>query len=278
MIAILKPGKDPQCPNSYRPISLHSDFYKIYERLILNRLNQIVEPLLIPQQAGFRPGKNGTSQVLNLMQHIEDGLETRNITGVTFIDLTAAYDTINSQFLLKKFYNLTGDVKLTRNVDSLLQNRRFVVDFQGQCSIWRTLKNSPLQRSVLAPMLFNIYMNDQPPPENAESFAYADDLAIAAQAGSFESVEKHLSEALQKLDDYYRNNHLKPNPSKTQLCAFHLRNREASRRLDVSWRETKLDHCATPKYFGGNTGPHPILQTTLPQYKTESLHSQQLIK
>ena len=71
VIALLKPGKDPSIPKSYRPISLLSHTYKLFERLILNRITPTVDERLIPEQAGFRPGKSTTSQVLNLTQHIE---------------------------------------------------------------------------------------------------------------------------------------------------------------------------------------------------------------
>ena len=37
--------------------------YKLFECLILNRLAPVVEPAIIPQQAGFQPGKSTTWQV-----------------------------------------------------------------------------------------------------------------------------------------------------------------------------------------------------------------------
>ena len=41
VVALLKPGKDPSSPKSFRPISLLCHLYKLYERLILNRLSPI---------------------------------------------------------------------------------------------------------------------------------------------------------------------------------------------------------------------------------------------
>ena len=55
VIAILKPGKDSTLPKSYRPISLLCHTYKLFERMILNRLNPLIETMIIDQQAGFRP-------------------------------------------------------------------------------------------------------------------------------------------------------------------------------------------------------------------------------
>ncbi|XP_063893347.1 uncharacterized protein LOC135117658 [Helicoverpa armigera] len=126
-IAILKPGKPADDPKSFRPISLLCHTFKLFERLILNRLASLVDPKLIPEQAGFRPGKSCCSQTLNLTQHIEDGFETGKVTGTVFVDLSAAYDTVNIKRLLWKVGELTGDRKFVGVLGELLQNRRFQV-------------------------------------------------------------------------------------------------------------------------------------------------------
>ena len=72
-IAILKPGKDSAIPNNYRPISLLCHTYKLYKRMILNRIAPVVEQGLIEEQFGFMTGKSCTSRLLNLIQNIEDG-------------------------------------------------------------------------------------------------------------------------------------------------------------------------------------------------------------
>ena len=120
IIAILKPGKDSSIPKNYRPISLLCHTYKLYERLILNRIAPAIEQHLIKEHAGFRSGKSCTSQLLNLTQHIEDGYEEGMITGTAFVDLSAAYDTVNHRLLMKKLYNTTLDSQLCRVIQNLL--------------------------------------------------------------------------------------------------------------------------------------------------------------
>ena len=132
VVALLKPGKDPSRPKSFRPISLLCHLYKLYERLILNRLSPIIEHVRIPEQAGFRPGKSCTAQVLNLTQHMEDGFETGKITGIVLVDLSAAYDTVNHRRLLDKVYNMTRDYRLMCMIRTLLENRRFFVELGGK--------------------------------------------------------------------------------------------------------------------------------------------------
>ena len=249
-MAILKPGKDPSEAKSFRPISLLCHTYKLFERLILNRLAAHVDEKLIPEQAGFRPGKSCTSQLLNLTEHIEHGYEKCLITGAVFVDLSAAYDTVNHRRLLSKVLEMTGDLHLTDLIRTMLESRRFFVVLNGKKSRWRRQKNGLPQGSVLAPMLFNIYTNDQHVHTDTQSFIYADDLCIASQEKDFNNIEVNLTCALSILSTYYDLNQLRANPSKTQVCAFHLRNRDAKRELNVVWNGTRLNNTSTPVYLG----------------------------
>jgi hypothetical protein len=70
---------------------------------------------MISEQAGFRSGKSYTIQVLHPTQRIEYEFETKKITGAVFVDLCAAYDTINLRKLKRKVNELTllVGIKLT---------------------------------------------------------------------------------------------------------------------------------------------------------------------
>ena len=250
IMAILKPGKDSSIPKNYRPISLLCHTYKLYERMILNRIAPTIEQHLIKEQAGFRIGNSCTGQLLNLTEHIEDGYEEGMITGTAFVDLSAAYDTVNHRLLIQKLYNTTLDSQLCRIIQNLLSDRRLYVELNNQRSRWRIQKNGLPQGSVLPPTLFNIYTNDQPILDGTRSFIYADDLCITAQYPTFQKVEQIIEEALGELTHNYRSNSLRANPDKTQVTAFHLRNREAKRLLQVSWNGVDLKNTDTPKYLG----------------------------
>jgi len=128
------------------------------------------------------------------------------------------------------------DYEFVRIFETLLSNRRFFVDHQGKNSRWRNSKNSLPQDSVLAPTMFNIYTNDQPisTDSDVKHCIYADDTEIIVQHEKFEIVGEKLA-TLDVLGKFYRLNYLKPNPGKTQTCAFHLRNRCANRTLNVYW-------------------------------------------
>ena len=89
-------------------------------------------------------------------------------------------------------------------------------------------------------------------PAATNSLIYADDLCLTTQQKTFEQVETiyTLASGLNELGAYYKENHLRPNPVKTQLTAFHLKNRHADRNLNVTWNGMKLDHTNSPVYLG----------------------------
>ena len=82
---------------TYLAVSIvgHDCTFKLLERIVLTRITPVVDPFIPQAQAGFRPQRNATEQVLALTSHIETGYEKKMKTGAIFIDLSAAYDTVS---------------------------------------------------------------------------------------------------------------------------------------------------------------------------------------
>jgi hypothetical protein len=62
--------------------------------MILQRIQRLINVVVPVLQAGFRENRSCTEQVIALTPHIEAGFQRKLKTGVVFIDLTAAYDTV----------------------------------------------------------------------------------------------------------------------------------------------------------------------------------------
>lgn len=77
VIAILKPRKASNDASSYRPVSLLSTVYKVFERLIFMKMQPILENKLPIEQAGFRTGRNCCAQVLTFTTYVENGFQNK---------------------------------------------------------------------------------------------------------------------------------------------------------------------------------------------------------
>jgi hypothetical protein len=52
------------------------------------------------------------------------------------------------------------------------------------------------------------------------------------------------------LNQFFRRWRLQPNPTKTEMCVFHLTNQDANRKLKITFDSTEIQHVDHPKYLG----------------------------
>ena len=157
-MAIIKPKNPADDPKTYRSISLLCVPLKVLERLLLTRLESIIEPSLPTTQAGFRSGRSTVDQIIHLTEDMENGFEERKKAGLVLVDLTAAYDTVWLSGLTLKMLHVIPDHHMVRFLQELISNRRFTFQTSdGRLSRPRFLKNGVPQGSILSPLLFNIY-------------------------------------------------------------------------------------------------------------------------
>lgn len=249
IIALLKPGKSDDQPGNYRPIALLSVSFKLFERLLYNRLVGEIEKLLPPEQAGFRKKRSCEEQVLSLTNHIENGFQRMLKTGVVLIDLTAAYDTVWKRGLLYKFIKAVPCLRIVDILTNILSDRLFQVLLNDQCSRLKKLNNGLAQGSVLSCLLFNLYIHDLP-PSIARKFLYADDMAYAVQRKLFSEINVALTKDMTEFVLYCKKWRLVPNITKTVVTVFHLNNKLAKMQLHVMFDGTKLRHEHEPTYLG----------------------------
>ena len=70
IITIHKKGSKLMCEN-YRGISLLCTLYKVFTRILLNRLQPLAEEILGEQQAGFRSARSTTDHIFSLRMILE---------------------------------------------------------------------------------------------------------------------------------------------------------------------------------------------------------------
>ena len=260
IVTIPKPGKDPSLTTSYRPISLLSTISKLMERLVQQRLQDLLERgnKLFPGQAGFRKGRSTTEQIQRLVQAISDNNQNRLKTTVVYVDFTKAYDKVWRDRLWMKMGQLAIPACVIQWVKSLLSDRYARVRYNNAKSSKLRYDNGLPQGSVLAPLLWLIYINDLPDTlpiatqVGVSSSLFADDVAIAASGKTKQECERQLQPAMDALVKWCKQNKVTISTSKTVCCLYTKDNKEKNGRSvpNLTLDGSVIQHDTAPKFLG----------------------------
>jgi hypothetical protein len=120
VLSILKPGKDPMLPSSYRPINLLDTVGKFFEKILLARVLREVNErgFLGDEQFGFRPRHSTKLQLACLVERVNTDFDERRLTGAVFLDMVEAFDTVWVKGLLYKLTVLIFPSYLVKTISS----------------------------------------------------------------------------------------------------------------------------------------------------------------
>lgn len=158
IIPIHKSG-DPSSADNYRGISLTSIVAKTYNRMMLNRIRDPIDPYLRYNQNGFRQKRSTTSHILAL-RHILEEARRNNLTAVlVFLDFKKAFDSIDRtmMFRILKAYDIPP--RLLNAIKAIHSGTRAkVVTEEGDTDEFE-ITTGVLQGDTLAPYLFVIVLD-----------------------------------------------------------------------------------------------------------------------
>jgi hypothetical protein len=164
VLPILKPGKDPTLPSSYRPISLLDTVGKLFEKILLSRVLREVNEhgLLREEQFGFRPKHSTTLQLVCLVERVNRNFDERRLTGAVFLVVAKAIDTVCAKVLLYRLTVLNFPSYLVKTICSYLDCRTFQTSFQSATSTSRVMRAGVAQGGIFSPALFSRYVTTYP--------------------------------------------------------------------------------------------------------------------
>ncbi|GFR77513.1 reverse transcriptase SR3-right [Elysia marginata] len=152
IIKLPKKGDLSNC-NNYRGIMLLSVPGKVLNRIILKRLKEAVDPLLRDQPAGFRKNRSCADQIASLRIIVEQSLEWISSLYINFIDYEKAFDSVDSETLLRLLKHY-GIPKKIISIKCNYQDMKCKVAHACQLSDSFEVKTEVRQGCLLSPFLF----------------------------------------------------------------------------------------------------------------------------
>lgn len=144
---------------NYRGISLLSIAAKVYNKILLNRIRDQVDPTLRNNQAGFRPGRSCAQQI-HILRRIMEGFQDYQLPlAVTFIDFKKAFDSINRKVMFSVLRHYGIPEAVVNAISVLYNNSKSAVMVDGNISDLFDVSTGVLQGDVLAPFLFVILVD-----------------------------------------------------------------------------------------------------------------------
>ncbi len=138
--------------------------------------------LLSKRQHGIVRGKNCTTNLLEYLDIITEGLACGNSLDVLYTDFAKAFDKVPHRKLLTNIKAYGRNSEVLKWIDCFLNDREQRVIMGNNVSDWCHVSSGVLHGSVLGPFLFMIFINDlQEPTTTSTCKLYADDNKIIAK-------------------------------------------------------------------------------------------------
>lgn len=240
---------DQHLPQNYRPISLTSICCKLLEHIIASHIYNHLESnqFFFRNQHGFRKGWSCETQLLEFTTDLHSNMNNNLQIDCIFLDFSKAFDRVPHCRLISKLSALQLDsltLSWLRNFLSL--RKQFTVINNDSSSICDVTSGVP-QGSVLAPLLFLIFINDLPDGVTSFIRIFADDCIIyhpIKNVNDHYALQKNLDVIMKWCETWQ----MVLNASKCKTISF-------SRKHDpsiFSYRinNDPLSHVSTYKYLG----------------------------
>lgn len=197
-----KPSLDHNSLQNYRPVSNLPFLFKILERIVFSRLSEYLSAndLLDPFQSGYKPNHSVETLLVDVSNHILQGMDKGKSTALLLLDLSSAFDTVNHTILLNTLSSLGIKGDAFRWFQSYLAFHSQIVCINGCKSEALPLTCGVPQGSVGGPTLFSIYLiglRQVLLRHGIKYHIYADDIQLMI---SFDSNQVAAENAIQRLE------------------------------------------------------------------------------
>lgn len=223
IVPITKKGVEPNLASSKRPIAKGSCIRKWFEAIIKNRLEWYLERSgeLSSCQSGFRRGKSTTDNILALWSDIQVAFHSGAYVASIFLDIKGAFDNVNIDLLYDILIKMNIPESFCCIIYNLFSNKKLII--KADCSTFEFNSYTGLsQGTILAPLLFDIYINFifKDLNSNISALAYADDICLYTSNKSPLQAFQDLQIAINIMNTELHNLNLTLSPTKCKTILF----------------------------------------------------------
>ena len=210
---------------NYRPVSNLPFLSKVLEKIVLAQLKIHLSrnSLLEECQSAYRKNHSVETAVLGVMNGLLLKADQRLVSLMAFLDLSAAFDTLDHCILLKRLDVTFGIRGVVLDwFTSYISNRHFSVVVNGVLSDCLPLRYGVPQGSVLGPVLFTLYsqpLSDVIIAHSCDFHKYADDTEVSQSGtpGDFPPIQTSIETCVNNVLGWMNSNKLKLNTDKTEV-------------------------------------------------------------
>ena len=248
IIMIPKHGKNKTEVTSYRPISLIPVLSKVLEKLLLKRLNPVLEAQsLIPKhQFGFRNRHATTEQVHRVVNTINKALEAKRYCSTVFLDISQAFDKVWHVGLCYKLKQALPH-QMYAILRSYLTHRYYLIKQQEVYTDLYPILSGVPQGSVLGPVLYLLYTSDLPTTQQTTTATFADDTVILASHSNPLIASLHLQNHLNHIQHWLNKWRMKANEDKSTHVTFTMKHDNCP---SVQLNNSQIPQVDNAKYLG----------------------------
>ncbi|CAI6347818.1 unnamed protein product [Macrosiphum euphorbiae] len=243
---IPKPMKNHQMPDNHRPISLLNTMSKIFERIILRKLNIHVKTRC--EQHAFRTGHSTITQLITLTDDLNQRSQKGEKTVAVFLDVAKAFDRVWHEGLIHKLTLSNVPHSLIVLIESFLKGRTFKIKISDHLSTSRDIEAGVPQGSCLSPLLYSVYINDFPTIGPVTLALFADDTLLYTSNHNYKYAVYKLQRQLDITNDWLTKWRIQLNVSKTVAVIFGPRSQKQTMKLKLQNQHLEWSNHA--KYLG----------------------------
>lgn len=204
-IILKKPGKpDYHDPAAYRPIALLSTLSKLLEGTIADRMQRYAEAnnCLPEGHYGGRARRSTTDALLNLTVWTKNQWALGKVVGALFVDVKAAFPTVDPTRLTHTLDKLGYCPSLTRLITNFLSQRKTTFQLGDYRSEPKQLTIGLPQGSPLSVILYILYnsslLRQVEGSESSIAMGFIDDVAFLTARDSHQEVKTTLQDLATK--------------------------------------------------------------------------------